>query len=33
MSISIMPEGLLESLEPNEVSDLFAYLTSLTAKP
>ena len=33
MSISIMPEGLLESLETNEVSDLFAYLTSLTAKP
>jgi len=32
-SISIMPEGLLESLEPTEVSDLFAYLTSLTAKP
>jgi putative heme-binding domain-containing protein len=33
MSISIMPEGLLESLAPNEVSDLFAHLMSLTAKP
>lgn len=32
MSISIMPEGLLESLEPQEVSDLFAHLISLTGK-
>jgi len=28
--ISIMPEGLLESLQPEEVSDLFSYLQSLT---
>jgi putative heme-binding domain-containing protein len=28
--ISIMPEGLLESLQPEEVSDLFSYLKSLT---
>jgi putative heme-binding domain-containing protein len=33
MSISIMPEGLLESLEPQQVSDLFAHLASLTGKP
>jgi putative heme-binding domain-containing protein len=26
---SLMPEGLLDSLQPNEVSDLFAYLKSL----
>ncbi len=30
--ISIMPEGLLESLKPEDVSNLFAYLKSLTAK-
>lgn len=29
-SISIMPEGLLEALAPADVSDLFAYLGSLT---
>ncbi len=33
MSISIMPEGLLEALEPQQVSDLFAHLSSLTGKP
>jgi putative heme-binding domain-containing protein len=33
MTISIMPEGLLEALEPGQVSDLFAHLTSLTGKP
>ena len=26
---SLMPEGLLESMTPEQVSDLFAYLTSL----
>src|SRR5262249_10357223 len=26
---SIMPEGLLEALKPGEVTDLFAYLTTL----
>ncbi|MFM9059620.1 MAG: LamG-like jellyroll fold domain-containing protein, partial [Planctomycetaceae bacterium] len=31
--ISIMPEGLLESLQPEEVSDLFAHLESLQAAP
>jgi putative heme-binding domain-containing protein len=31
--ISIMPEGLLESLPPQDVSDLFAHLKSLTAAP
>ena len=31
--ISVMPEGLLESMQPHEVSDLFAHLKSLTAKP
>jgi putative heme-binding domain-containing protein len=30
--ISVMPEGLLEALEPREVSDLFAHLKSLTVK-
>jgi len=30
--ISVMPEGLLEAMQPDEVSDLFAYLKSLTAK-
>ena len=29
--ISIMPEGLLESMSPQDVSDLFAHLKSLTA--
>jgi putative heme-binding domain-containing protein len=29
--VSIMPEGLLESMPPQEVSDLFAHLKSLTA--
>ena len=28
-NVSIMPEGLLEALEPKQVSDLFAYLRSL----
>jgi hypothetical protein len=28
-SVSVMPEGLLESLPPSEVSDLFAYLKTL----
>jgi hypothetical protein len=28
-----MPEGLLESLPPQDVSDLFAHLKSLTAAP
>jgi len=28
--ISVMPEGLLESMQPQEVSDLFAHLKSLT---
>ncbi|MCZ6597942.1 MAG: c-type cytochrome, partial [Planctomycetota bacterium] len=28
-SLSLMPEGLLEALTPSQVSDLFAYLTSL----
>jgi putative heme-binding domain-containing protein len=32
MGISIMPEGLLEAMQPDEVSDLFAHLKSLTAK-
>ena len=32
MGISIMPEGLLEAMQPGEVSDLFAHLKSLTAK-
>jgi putative heme-binding domain-containing protein len=27
--LSMMPEGLLEGLQPREVSDLFAYLTAL----
>lgn len=31
--ISIMPEGLLEALEPQEVSDLFAHLESLKGAP
>jgi putative heme-binding domain-containing protein len=31
LSLSIMPEGLLEALKPEEVSDLFAYLKSLTS--
>jgi len=31
--ISVMPEGLLESLPPQDVSDLFAHLKSLTGKP
>jgi len=30
--ISVMPEGLLEALEPHEVSDLFTHLKSLTVK-
>jgi len=30
---SVMPEGILESLQPQEVSDLFAHLKSLTAGP
>jgi putative heme-binding domain-containing protein len=30
--ISVMPEGLLEALEPRDVSDLFAHLKSLTVK-
>ena len=29
-TISIMPEGLLESMKPEEVSDLFAYLKTLS---
>jgi putative heme-binding domain-containing protein len=35
-TVSIMPEGLLEALQPQEVSDLFAYLMtrpSLPARP
>ena len=32
-SVSIMPEGLLEALSPQEVSDLFAHLRSLTGVP
>jgi len=31
--ISIMPEGLLESMPPQDVSDLFAHLKSLTTAP
>ncbi|MFM8495211.1 MAG: family 16 glycoside hydrolase [Planctomycetia bacterium] len=31
--VSIMPEGLLESLQPDEVSDLFTHIKSLTAAP
>ncbi|MEI7781837.1 MAG: c-type cytochrome, partial [Planctomycetota bacterium] len=31
--ISIMPEGLLESMPAAEVADLFAYLKSLTTPP
>ena len=31
--ISIMPEGLLEALDPREVSDLFAHLKSLRGGP
>ncbi|MFM8378568.1 MAG: family 16 glycoside hydrolase [Planctomycetia bacterium] len=30
--ISVMPEGLLEALPPQQVSDLFAHLKSLTVK-
>jgi putative heme-binding domain-containing protein len=30
--ISVMPEGLLEAMPPQEVSDLFAHLMSLTGK-
>jgi putative heme-binding domain-containing protein len=30
--ISIMPEGLLEAMQPGEVSDLFSHLKSLTVK-
>jgi len=30
--ISVMPEGLLEAMPPQEVSDLFAHLKSLTVK-
>ncbi len=29
LNLSIMPEGLLESMKPEQVSDLFAYLKSL----
>ena len=32
-TMSVMPEGLLESMQPQEVSDLFAYLMALTTKP
>jgi putative heme-binding domain-containing protein len=32
-AISIMPEGLLESLAPQEVSDLFAHVKTLTVGP
>ncbi|MEX0669385.1 MAG: family 16 glycoside hydrolase [Pirellulales bacterium] len=32
-SVSVMPEGLLESLPPEEVSHLFAHLRSLTVQP
>jgi hypothetical protein len=28
-----MPEGLLEALQPQEVSDLFAHLVSLRGAP
>jgi putative heme-binding domain-containing protein len=31
--VSIMPEGLLEALQPQEVSDLFAHLVSLRGAP
>jgi putative heme-binding domain-containing protein len=31
--ISVMPEGLLEAMQPDEVSDLFAHLKSLAGKP
>ena len=31
--VSVMPEGLLESMPPQEVTDLFAHLKSLTAAP
>jgi len=31
--ISIMPEGLLEAMTPEDVADLFAYLQALTAGP
>jgi hypothetical protein len=31
--ISIMPEGLLEAMTPEDVADLFAYLQTLTAGP
>jgi putative heme-binding domain-containing protein len=31
--VSIMPEGLLEALQPQEVSDLFAYMLSLRPAP
>jgi putative heme-binding domain-containing protein len=31
--VSIMPEGLLEAMQPEEVSDLFAYFQTLTASP
>jgi putative heme-binding domain-containing protein len=31
--VSIMPEGLLEALQPQEVSDLFAHLVSLRGSP
>ena len=30
--ISVMPEGLLEAMQPQDVSDLFAHLKSLTVK-
>ena len=33
IGVSIMPEGLLESLPPKDVSDLFAYLKSLVGTP
>jgi putative heme-binding domain-containing protein len=33
LPISLMPEGLLESMSAQEVSDLFAHLASLTGKP
>jgi putative heme-binding domain-containing protein len=32
-TISIMPEGLLEAMKPEEVSDLFAYLKTLSIGP
>jgi putative heme-binding domain-containing protein len=31
--VSIMPEGLLEAMSPEEVSDLFAHLQTLTTAP